>query len=435
MAAATTSMRQHRDQKYRTVAAGPPAKKATAAKQQEHHGDQEAAQQAVPMLLLEGDEFFVNHDGVCRTYYELVGEGRQSPLADKEEFHQHNKYSFLGLEEAYHLKSAKKMFVLRTKDILSREINQQPLTNMDSKMNQQKDDSTLVLSKRAQGVVRLGRALERIMLQEIDQGVFGSAGTGATTWEASIGMALLYHSSLTPLLKGRVLELGSGVGLGGILLMQQLDSESQAGGTTHQGVDAMASLTLTDGNDEVLRECRHNWHCHRAYQQQQHHSTTPVPLYIRHLDWHAPPTITSDEQRYDTILASDCAYKHTDIVALAATMKLLLRPTGKIHIFGPYNRGALQQLVLELKMQGMDVQLNGLEMNRYRLKSAQQSNSNEGGSTTTSNKDDEESVYCSRNTVQFLHITASHRSTTTRSGHRYEESGERSQHQSLQDID
>jgi hypothetical protein len=297
MTASATSMQQnHHDQKY-PPASGPPSAK-QAPEQQEG-----AAQKAVPMLLLEGDEFFVNHDGVCRTYYELVGEGSQPPPSDKE-FSQHTKkYSFLGLEEAYHLKSAKKTFVLRTKDYVLPGLAE-PLTNMDYKMNQQ-DDSTLVLSKRAKGVVHLGRPLERIELQEIDQGVFGSAGTGATTWEASIGMALLHHSSSSALLQGRVLELGSGVGLGGILLMQQLDRESCAG-TTHEGT-AMTSLTLTDGNDEVLRECRHNWHCHRVSHQHHTHLTpVPPPLDIRHLDWHAPPTITSDEQRYDTILASDC---------------------------------------------------------------------------------------------------------------------------------
>lgn len=303
---------------------------------------------------------------------------------------------------------------------------------MSTNVHQEETSQQVLTAKRAQGIVRLGRPLDKIELQEIDQGVFGSAGTGATTWESSIAMALLHHHSSShrpaTLLKGNVLELGSGVGLGGILLMQQQQQQQQTSHNPQSGSNnnngnaetaAMTSLTLTDGNEEVLRECRLNWHRHCSSHRRHDHHNSPS-LYIKHLDWHSPSPPAKDEDRYDTILASDCAYKHTDIVALAVTMKVMLRPGGSIHIFGPYNRGALQQLLVELKCQEMDVEVNGLEMNRYRLQSA------------NDNLNDE-SIFCSRNVVRFLHITAKHK--TTDDSHHKRDGHFIGKDTTLQDID
>ena len=303
-------------------------------------------------LLLEGDEFFVGHDGVCRTYYELETWNGKQPLC---------------LEEAYDLKLAHKTFVLRRK------------THYDA---YGAPDISL-LSKLVEGVVNIGKPQSRIQIQEIDQGVFGSAGTGATTWESSIAMSLLF-SSQPELLKGDVMELGSGVGVGGIL-------------TYSAALPSLSSLTLTDGNNEVLNELRKN--CHRAN----------VNVNVKQLDWHAPPKAP----KYDTILASDCAYKYPDVLALAAAMKVSLKPSGKIHIFGPYNRGALQELLVELRDQhGMVIQVNGLELNRYRLKSVL-------------SELEQESLFASRHLVKFLHITATPGTQTE----------QQSQLETMQDID
>jgi Lysine methyltransferase len=110
---------------------------------------------------------------------------------------------------------------------------------------------------------------------------------------------------------------------------------------------SILSLTVTDGNEEVLEACRDN--CRRA---RLHHPN----LRIQRLDWNEIPKPTP---KYDTILASDCAYKYADVVALAAACKELLQePSGKAHFFGPYNRGVLHDLICELKdRQDMDVEV------------------------------------------------------------------------------
>ena len=75
---------------------------------------------------------------------------------------------------------------------------------------------TVVKSKSVRGIIQFVPALDILHFQEIDEGVLGSAGTGVTTWEISIAMALFFSFNPT-LMAGNMLELGSGIGLGGIL--------------------------------------------------------------------------------------------------------------------------------------------------------------------------------------------------------------------------
>jgi predicted nicotinamide N-methyase len=325
-----------------------------------------------PILMIEGDEFYVNHDAVCRSFYELEqwNNGILQPLS---------------LEEEYDLRKAHKTFSLRHKMrtlISTQHLDPTKTTSINSRDDKVKPTQApciSVLPHNARAIVNLGIVQRQVCIQEIDQGVFGSAGTGATTWESSIAMALLV-SSQPNLLKGHVLELGSGVGLGGILTgMMVMPS-------------AILSLTLTDGNDEVLEACRGN--CQRAKLDHPN-------LRILRLDWNELP---KPSPKYDTILVSDCAYKYPDVFALAAACKNSLQePHGKAHIFGPYNRGGLHDLLRELKeRQDMDVEVSCIEMSRYRL----QSSLNTADSFTLR---DDEAMYASRHVVKFLHITATHK--------------------------
>lgn len=324
-----------------------------------------------PILMIEGDEFYVNHDAICRSFYELEqwNNGILQPLS---------------LEEEYDLRRAHKTFSLRHK--MRTLISTQLLdpTNSTSKNSKDDDEATQVprisvLPHNARGIVNLGTVQRRVCIQEIDQGVFGSAGTGATTWESSIAMALLV-SSQPNLLKGHVLELGSGVGLGGILTGMMVMPSS------------VLSLTLTDGNDEVLEACRDN--CQRAKLDHPN-------LRILRLDWNDLP---KPSLKYDTILVSDCAYKYPDVFALAAACKdSLQEPDGKAHIFGPYNRGGLHDLLRELKeRQDMDVEVSSIEMSRYRLQSS-------FATANACSRNEDEAMYASRHVVKFLHITATHK--------------------------
>jgi hypothetical protein len=112
-------------------------------------------------LLLEGDEFCISEDGISRTYYELKSWAGDDESAAMQ----------VSLEEKYDLKSAHKTFVVR------------------------RGDSSKRFNTSAQNVAMLGSPLSVFELQEIDQGVLRSAGTGATTWESSIAMSLFFSSN------------------------------------------------------------------------------------------------------------------------------------------------------------------------------------------------------------------------------------------------
>lgn len=310
-------------------------------------------------LLLEGDEFYISSDGISRTYYKLKS---WSTNGNGDEQHSITPVS---LEEQYNLKRASKTFIVR------------------------RDDSCNISSS-LPNVARLGSPLSKFELQEIDQGVLGSAGTGATTWESSIAMSL-YFSSNPNLLLGNVVELGSGVGLAGLL--------SQMAPTA---LSKMQSLTLTDGSNEVLEQCRRNLN-----QIEQ----SGLPIHVQNLNWHdfvdGHNTAGKPANRYDTVLASDCAYRYSDVAALAATMTALCRKneTSRIHIFSPYNRGALHKLVQHLKDDcGLQVEIDWIEMSRFRLKPRQDMRVHH----------ENECSIASSNTAKFLHITAWHQDSISR---------------------
>jgi Lysine methyltransferase len=80
---------------------------------------------------------------------------------------------------------------------------------------------------------------------------------------------------------------------------------------------------------------------------------------------------------YDTVLACDCAYLYPDILALATTLKKLLRnnPASRCYIFGPNNRGGLYELLRQLRKDSFyQVHVEEIEMTRYRLSPSIQGN-------------------------------------------------------------
>lgn len=320
------------------------------------------------VLLLEGDEFHVSSDGTCRTYYKL----KSWPQNE-------NSVSPVSLEECYDLNHARKTFIIR------RDFSSETHRNSLS-----------------QNLAALGTPLNAFDLKEIDQGVLGSAGTGATTWESSIAMSLFFSSNPT-LLFGNVVELGSGVGLAGLLCQTAYSSAV---------LSNMLSLTLTDASEEVLEQCRQNLN-----QVESSGLTTQV----KNLNWYDfidNNTMAGSEERYDTVLASDCAYRYSDLVALASTMTALLqkKKTSHIHIFGPYNRGALQELVEHFKDDSMlNVEVDWIQMDRFRFKPSKDDN----GFHSFHNG---ECSVASRNTAKFLHITVRFKDTVSSDNGRANES-------------
>jgi len=278
-----------------------------------------------PLLLLEGDRLFVSGGGVARTVYELApSPGR--PFSPK-----------FAIEERYDLERARKTFVLRrgadpacrngtknTREYLNRSTYSSGCTN----------STTEDLDEISPPMLSLGPEITTVELQEIDRG-FDVAGTGCTTWESSIAMALRLLGTGCFVedeeVRGRVLEIGSGLGLGGIFI-------------SRLGWAATDEIHLTDGNDEVLKALRQNVRRNNARGM----TSTGLSIRVSKLDWNeiCSENLSLTEQ-YDTILACDCAYRLRDVVPLGNALNSLLRrdTASRIHLFGPGERAAFQELV------------------------------------------------------------------------------------------
>jgi len=314
-----------------------------------------------PLLLLLGGEFYVSPSGITRTLYSL--HSTNSSTQD----------SLLSIEERHDMQAARKTFVVRAK---------------------QSRDAT-----------SLGRSIASIDIKEIDQRLLSSAGTGIITWEASIAMSLYFRTHPDKFV-GDIVELGCGLGHGTVL--------SSMGGDSHQ----IKSITLTDGSPKVLNQCKQNVR-HALSSTLTAKSTFPS-WRVETLDWGDFVSSNSGKRRhqtYDTVIACDCAYLHRDVETLSRTVKELLseKTSSKIHLFGPYNRSALLEVIQFLKDQlNMDVNIEWLELNRHRLKPSSRSMSHHWSDTQMTGLDD--SAYASQGIVKFLHVTVTHKSKQAGAG-------------------
>lgn len=117
--------------------------------------------------------------------------------------------------------------------------------------------------------------------------------------------------------------------------------------------------------------------------------------------------------KYDTVLASDCAYHYPDVLALSSTMAsvCLKEEQSRIHVYGPYNRGA--QLIIQLRDElDMNVVVDWLEMSHYRFKphrGLQHSNFPDVANIYGYCASEENCLFASRKTAKFLHIMTWHK--------------------------
>lgn len=379
------------------------------------------------ILLLTGDEFQVSTDGIARSLYRLeqLCEGMPSPLEHP------LPEKGMALEEIYDLAHARKTFFLRQIDSPSTTLasSSSPSSLSSSRLL----DRFHFLTKQPTQLAPMGHCLsDPIEVQEIDHHHFHHGDiddsediSGGTTWEASICMALFccVHPDL---LRGNVIELGSGVGLGGILATLGPTLQQK-----HQTDRLIQSMTFTDANEEVLQHCRTN--VYRAL------GTMPadVPVNVSKLDWNdavmtnncdATERDTSSRRSrktYQTILACDCAYRFDDVPVLSRAMKTLLDPSSRdarIHVFGPYNRTAYHQLIHSLREElDLDVELEWIEIHRYRLKPGRKHWMNSSGDGEATNE------YATKATAKFIHVSASYKQITS-SQHRRNEA-------SISDLD
>ena len=307
---------------------------------------------------------FISQDGQSHTIYRLEGRpiSTQGPFRD------------IVLEESYDIEHAIKKMSLICPSIVNG-ANIRP-DNMDARTN----------TKDA--------AVFSFQLQEINNGVQRGTGTGSMTWESSIAMSL-YFTENPHELKGNVIELGSGVGLGGILSKVAKELSSDTDGV---------SVTCTDANDEVLQMLGHNMEA--AANSSARGLFENDSIHIQKLDWFDfvgnEDKVQERSQQYDTIIASDCAYLRSQVNPLSETISRLLGKEGehkqKLHMFAPVNRAVVYELTDELRdSKNMKVRVESIELSKHRIKKTEK--------TSTFSVESSEG---SRGISRFLHITAWH---------------------------
>ena len=377
-----------------------------------------------PQLLLEGDELHISSDGKSHTYYRLLSSS--------------NKEDSLLLEEVYDIENARK-------------------------------DITLLHTTTDNDEAKCQEVIVSFPLQEINHGIQNGAGTGSITWDSSIVMGLYFGLQPEMLYGNDVVELGSGVGLGGLLTYyaSTTNNNNKNKGSNGGGGDRMSSLTLTEINQEVIDMLRYNTAAaseanttvaatpvqpsNNGNEHNQHHPQQQ--LHIEQMDWfdfllgnNGQENSHDKEKKYDTIIASDCIYLPSQVHPLSETIVKLLRTEKKgrndhhhhhhaqqkqeeqeqqqamAHIFSPYNRGCIQDLIHELQEEKkMDVKLETLELSKFRVKSSSCS-SDEGDLSMSrlndwlvmSNDDNDNIMMSSKSkrtsnslgtTSKFVHIT------------------------------
>jgi len=242
-------------------------------------------------------------------------------------------------------------------------------------------------------------------------------------------MGLYFGMYPQELLVGKdVLELGSGVGLGGIL-SRVVSKRCENSGMSIGEVDSVR-FTLSEVNRDIINMLRYNTTVAAAANASSGLLESDE-LHIEQMDWfdflvggtnvvaaddHSSTNATNEaRKKYDTIIASDCIYLPSQIKPLSETIaKLLGRDNPnhqKAHIFSPYNRGFIPDLIQELRDgKNMDVHVETIEMSKYRVKFHESENVNLsrlnwllGEDETTYKRQD----VVSSCTAKFLHITAS----------------------------
>ncbi|CAB9509545.1 expressed unknown protein [Seminavis robusta] len=391
-------------------------------------------QQQQPLLLLEGDELHVSREGIARSCYHLVDD--EDPRTSS------SSSSRWTIEERYNLEAL-------TKTVVLREPVQEPFYASPSSWAHP-------------------RSTVSIELQEADT---RQLGTGGTTWEASMAMALYFTHHTEELLQGDIVEVGSGVGLGGMLLHHILKTRAYM---PLQEEDT-CSITLTDGNEQVLQQCQDNLARYLGQQTTTTHQIdvhnipdANIPLQAKKLDWndvlhastnHNNDASTRPEKKYNTVIACDCAYRRQDVASLKATLKSLLHrdpdkegqpqsDSNCIHLFGPYNRSAYHQVIEMMKQDDeLEVHVEWMQLSRYRLSARHHTNETPASSSKAPYPGlmdqwfhhgenpshelqplDEALKDSSKSSTKFLHVTAQFKSNDRKQTEDHQSS-------SIEDVD
>ncbi len=312
-----------------------------------------------PVLLLTGNEYLLSKDGASRSLYKF-------PSSD------------FCIEELYYLNNAMKKFWIRTS------------------LHETEKEQKIEFSSTSKSV----HYSYPIELQEIKYHQDHLRdNTGSMTWESSILMA--FHLSSTIFSKqmdtdlGHVLELGSGVGLGGILTQKLLPNA------------IIKSLTLTDHNSSILQKCHENVQANNyKYSNNDRDITNKYDqVEVSYLDWNNIPSSLCSSKKFDTILASDVVYSKESIGAISRTIKCLLNKNGGVaHLFGPNNRSSLHDLINHLQSDTtIAVHVEPLQMERFRILPS---------SSIDQKEHKHRCCYSTKQVANFLHITVKYSQNT-----------------------
>ncbi|KAJ3328540.1 Methyltransferase-like protein 21D [Blyttiomyces sp. JEL0837] len=180
-----------------------------------------------------------------------------------------------------------------------------------------------------------------------------TAGHGLTLWDASLiaskyleRHALKYFSN-----PQRIIELGSGTGILGLVAAKLISSQSKSKSSTTE-----STLVLTDLPDVIplLQKNVDAFH---------NENTDGLKIKVSPLTWGGPnleseiggltdpsTTTTSNQHTFDLILLSDCVYEPTQFQSLVSTMAKLSHKETKVLLC--YERRNFDEEVVFFKMFG-----------------------------------------------------------------------------------
>jgi len=141
--------------------------------------------------------------------------------------------------------------------------------------------------------------------------------TGLTLWRAAEHLCHYMIKTSSTLQKKRILELGCGLGLNGILAHKLLTEESST-----------STVYLTDGDTDAMAQLRDNVK-HNISQS----CSSNIPIRCNQLIWGREKTTTflekhCDNNKFDVLLASDVVYVGEIIEPLIESVTVLLSNDG-----------------------------------------------------------------------------------------------------------
>lgn len=222
---------------------------------------------------------------------------------------------------------------------------------------------------------------------------------GSSVWESSHAM-ILYCMANPEIIKGRGLEVGSGIGLGGILscigagvAAGETESSPSSGYQSIEDIantpaedeeegfpgfekkyapvpSSLAKIVLTDSHESLLN---------KSFSNVQKSSFPSAKVEIRHLDWNQRVPNEMKGQ-YDFILGCDCAYYFPLVGPLARTIAYTLQTSpydrveneqrvgGQFVHIGPDHRESIQELKRKLQRgYKMNTRTQSLLLERFDL--------------------------------------------------------------------